>query len=100
MDGPSLTGNAMPLTGISGTTYQACLLDTNALSDMAKRPAVEGYGYFERFPPSRYAPCLSVYSLFEIRRHSKVYASFLKLFSQIPLFLLLPYRSILQAEMQ
>lgn len=90
----------MPLTGPSGTVYRACQLDTNALSEMAKRPAVEGIGYLERFPPDRYVPCMSVYSLFEIRRHSRVYSGFLEFFRNIPIVLLLPYRSIVWAELR
>ena len=58
----------MTWTAALENVYKLCLLDTNAISDIVKRPEIEGRGFILTFPPSIYAPCLTVYSLIELRR--------------------------------
>jgi hypothetical protein len=89
----------MPWTAQSGNTYRLCLLDTNALSEIVKRPSVEGRGFLDRFGPDSFVPCFTPYNLFELRRHSTVYEKFLAFFAIYPAFLTTPYQYILKAEM-
>jgi hypothetical protein len=82
----------------SGTNYKTSLLDTNAISEISKRPAVYGRGFIERFPPGLYAPCFTPYSLIELRRRQDVYAKFLDFFGLYPCFITKPHNDIVEAE--
>ncbi len=88
----------MPITLPNGSTYKLCLLDTNALSEIVKQPSNEGRGYIERFPPSEYVPCFTVYNLFEIRSVSEVFRKFVAFFQIYPSFLARPFQQILDTE--
>jgi hypothetical protein len=88
----------MPWTAQSGNTYQLVLLDTNALSDIAKNKKKEGLRFVTEFDAGGYAPCFTSYSLIEIRRNEEAYKSFLKLFSVYPIFILKPHSVILEDE--
>jgi hypothetical protein len=91
-------GNNMPWTAQSGNTYQLVLLDTNALSDIAKNKKKVGLRFVTEFDAGGYAPCFTIYSLIEIRRNEEAYKSFLKLFSVYPIFILKPHSVILEDE--
>lgn len=82
----------------SGKVYQLCLLDTNALSEIVKHPTVEGRGFVQRFPPSEWVPCWTVYNLVELRRSSRAYQPWLSFFGVYPSFLLKPENQILDDE--
>jgi len=88
----------MPWTAQSGNTYQLVLLDTNALSDIAKSKKKEGLRFVTEFDAGGYAPCFTSYSLIEIRRNEEAYKSFLKFFSVYPIFMLKPHSVILEDE--
>ncbi len=88
----------MPITLPNGSTYKLCLLDTNALSEIVKRPSNEGRGFVEQFPPSEFVPCFSVYNLFELRRQPEVFHKFIKFFGIYPSFISKPFQDILKAE--
>jgi hypothetical protein len=88
----------MPWTAASANSYRLCLLDTNALSEIVKRPAVESRGFMERFPPEDYAPCFTVYSVIELRRSPVVYQKFLEFFSIYPKFMITLYNHIFESE--
>ncbi len=88
----------MPITLPNGSKYKLCLLDTNALSEIVKRPTNEGRGYIERFFLSEYVPCFTVYNLIEIRRHPDVYRKFLAFFKVYPSFITKPLPQILEVE--
>jgi hypothetical protein len=88
----------MPWTAQSGNTYQLVLLDTNALSDIAKNKKKVGLRFVTEFDAGGYAPCFTIYSLIEIRRNEEAYKSFLKLFSVYPIFILKPHSVILEDE--
>ena len=78
----------MPWIAKSGKSYQLCLLDTNAISEILKNKNYEGKHFIERFPPTDFAPCFSFYNLIELRRSKDVYTKFLSFFSIYPIFLL------------
>lgn len=88
----------MPITLPNGSIYKLCLLDTNALSEIVKQPSNEGRGYIERFPPSEYVPCFTVYNLFEIRRVPETFRKFVAFFRIYPSLLARPFQQILDAE--
>ncbi len=78
----------MPWIAKSGKSYQLCLLDTNAISEILINKNYEGKHFIERFPPTAYVPCFSIYNLIELRRSRDVYQNFLSFFSIYPIFLL------------
>ncbi|MDL1875177.1 hypothetical protein FBQ85_08405 [Cytophagia bacterium CHB2] len=88
----------MPITLPNGSKYELCLLDTNALSEIVKRPANEGRGYIERFPPDKYIPCFTAYNLIELRRRPNVFQKFINFFGVYPSFIAKPLQFILDAE--
>lgn len=88
----------MTWTAKSGNTYKLCLLDTNVLSEIVKRPNIEGKGFIERFGPSAFAPCFSVYNLIELRRKQELFQAFVEFFANYPCFLLKPHQLILNEE--
>ena len=88
----------MPWTAASGKTYKLCLLDTNALSEIVKRPGREGRYFVEHFGPEKHVPCFTAYSLVELRRRPDVYRRFIGMFSKYPFFLLKLWEDILAEE--
>ncbi len=85
----------------SGTEYRLCLLDTNALSNIVEHRDTFGHAFIERFPPSDWAPCWTIYNVIELRRapeHLRLYDAWLDFFSRYPSFLLEPYSRIVAAE--
>ena len=88
----------MTWTADSGNTNKLCLLDTNALSEIIKHPKSEGRGFVERFGPSTFAPCFTVYNLIELRRKQSLFNSFVEFFAKYPCFLLKPQQMILADE--
>jgi hypothetical protein len=90
----------MPVKLPNGSRYKLCLLDTNALSEIVKRPTNEGRGFVERFPPSEFVPCFTVYNLFELRRQPDVFRKFVKFFGNYPSFISKPFQHILEAEIE
>lgn len=77
----------MPWIAQSGKSYNLCLLDTNAISEILKNNELEGKNFIERFPPTDFAPCFSFYNLIELRRSKNIYQKFLTFFSDYPVFL-------------
>ncbi len=90
----------MPWTSPTGNTYKLCLLDTNAISEIVKHPSREGRGFIIKYPPSSYAPCLTIYNLIELRRNQNVFNQYVNFFSIYPHFLLKPFLFILEEEVE
>lgn len=88
----------MPWITPNGKTYKYCLLDTNIISEIVKNPEIEGKGFLTRFPSAAYVPCMSAYSLIELRRNGPVYTSFIEMFSIIPFFITKTLNVILEEE--
>jgi len=88
----------MPWIAESGNSYNLCLLDTNALSEIVKHPEDEGRGFKQNFSPSSNAPCFTVYNLFELRRKPDLFKAFVAFFRIYPCFLLKPHPMILDEE--
>ena len=69
---------------LNGNTYKLCLIDTNVVSEMMKRPNPLMRHFFERMPPSEYIPCFSLFTILELRERDDVYQRFLEMFSKFP----------------
>ncbi len=86
----------MSLKSPTGNTYNLCLLDTNVISEIIKRPRVEGRGYFERFYKN-FITCFTVYSLIELRRNTALFKDFVNWFA-MPCCILKPVQILLEDE--
>lgn len=84
---------------LNGTEYRLCLLDTNAVSEMVKHP--ESLGNFLAWSLGEqpvFIPCLSPFTLLELRRNSEVYARFTERFGPLPCVLLKSHEQLLEEE--
>lgn len=90
----------MPWSGASGQTYDLTLLDTNALSEIVKRPEQERLGFLKFLGSRSIAPCFTPYNLAELYQAPEVLERFLDLFSEIPVFMTYPWEMVLDREMQ
>ena len=85
-------------TAGSGARPALCLLDTNAVSCIVKRPTVEGRGFVARFGPAGWAPCFSVYTVFELSQSATAFDAFVEFFADYPCFLLKPWSALAVSE--
>lgn len=69
---------------LNGHIYKLCLIDTNVVSEMMKRPDPVMRHFFERMPLSEYIPCFSLFTILELREREDVYQRFLEMFSKFP----------------
>ena len=87
-------------TAPSGRTYRLLLLDTNALSEVVKRPDVERLGLLTIVASEPAAPCFTPYSLAELYDAPDVFEAFIDLFSQVPAFVTKPWTMIVEEELE
>src|SRR5215217_6454008 len=73
---------------LNGNTYKLCLIDTNAASEMVKRPDPIMRHFFEAIKPNEYIPCFSVFTILELREREDIYKRFLETFSIFPVLFL------------
>lgn len=90
----------MPWTAASGRTYRLALLDTNALSEIVKRPRVEGAAFVQLFISDAIVPCFTPYSLAELHAAEPLFAAFLEFFGIIPIVVTKPWELILDEEVR
>lgn len=90
----------MSFTFPNGSQYNLILLDTNALSEISKNIRDARCGFMNRFPQNEYAPCFSLYSLFELRKADKAYEAFVEFFSTYPCLILQPYKNTVLEEIK
>jgi hypothetical protein len=85
---------------INGKNYRLVLLDTNALSEFAKHD--ESFRQFLTWSSAQpmFVPCLSLFSLLEIRRRPDVYARFKELFRVVPCMLVKSHEQLLEDEVR
>jgi hypothetical protein len=83
---------------IRGDEYRLVLLDTNALSEFAKRG--EGFRHFLMWSSAQpiYIPCFSLFSVLEMRRRPDVYGRFKELFRVMPCMLVKSHEQLLDDE--
>ncbi len=85
---------------LSGNRYRLCLLDTNAVSEMAKRPDTE-FRHFVTWAmggDTASISCFSLFTVLELRKRPDIYRMFLDLFDQLPCSLLMSHEQLLEAE--
>lgn len=80
--------------------YKLCLLDTNAISEILKNRQNERVNFFERFVAKNHIPCVTIWSILELRKSHDLYDSFLQIFSHFPFCLLKPYYKLLDEEIE
>lgn len=84
----------------SGNEYPICLLDTMAVSEMAKRPE----GLFRHFVEwshdgaEFFVPCFTVYTLMELRRKPDLFRTFIEQFENYPCGMLKGYMELMNEE--
>ncbi len=75
------------MKNINGTEYKLCLLDTCVLSELLKNPEKERKNFIKLFLDNYYVPCISIWSILEIRQAKKLFNQFLDFFSIFPFLL-------------
>ena len=85
---------------INGNDYRLVLLDTNALSEFAKRD--ESLHHFLTWSSAKpmFVPCFSLFSVLEMRRRLDVYARFQEVFRKLPCILLKSHEQLLAEEVR
>jgi hypothetical protein len=76
------------------------LLDTNAISEAAKNKQGEGKNLIRLMTTENIFPCVSIHSIFEIRKRLDVYEKFLDVFSLVPFLLLKTHQQIFEEEVK
>lgn len=85
---------------IGEKAYKLIMLDTNALREIVLNANNAGKGFLTKFfaESSEYAPCFSVFSVFELRPYQDIYEKFLNFFDVMSCMMFYPCRTILQQE--
>ncbi len=83
---------------INGHSYNLCLLDTNALSNLLKNKKEWISKINSRFDLSKTFICYSIFSLSELWYTPKLFKEYLNYFSDLPSAVLDGYESIFQKE--
>ncbi|MCJ7647684.1 MAG: hypothetical protein MUP85_03630 [Candidatus Lokiarchaeota archaeon] len=75
---------------MNGTSYRLGLLDTCILSKILTSPDYERQGFFKLFfdPSPIIIPCVTIWSVLELRQKSELYKNFIDFFSVIPFSML------------
>jgi len=83
---------------LNGNDYRLVLLDTNALSEFAKQG--ESFHHFLTWSSTHpmFVPCLSLFSVLEMRRRPDVYGRFKELFRVMPCMLMKSHEQLLEDE--
>jgi hypothetical protein len=83
------------------TDYRLCLLDTNAVSEMAKRPkTLRHFLTWALEVPPVFIPCFSLFTILELRRSNAVYAQFIEAFGPLPCMILKSHEQLLEEEVR
>jgi hypothetical protein len=86
---------------MNGTDYRLCLLDTNAISEMVKRPPVlRRFLAWAHENRPWFVPCFSPFTLLELRRSHVLYREFIERFGPIPCLLLKSHEQLLEDEVR
>lgn len=85
---------------LNGKKYGLCLIDTNAVSEMAKHPTREFRHFLEwsLIDKPTMIPCFSMFTIMELRRRQDVYKQFLERFSPFPSVILKSHEQLLTDE--
>jgi hypothetical protein len=72
------------MININGTDYKFCLIDTCVISELLKNPKKERENFINIFLSNQYIPCISIWSILEIRQKKDLFTKFLDFFSLFP----------------
>jgi hypothetical protein len=86
------------LIELNGNTYRLCLIDTNVVSEMLKRPQREFANFFTKYMTDGCIPCFSIWTLLELRESRDLLPTFLEYFSVIPCAILKSHEQLLHDE--
>lgn len=84
---------------IAGTTYRLVGLDTNVLSVMLKTRNIELRNFVNESLATNALPCISAWTLLELRKTPRLYEGFQEFFSVYPLVLIKPPNQLRDDEM-
>jgi hypothetical protein len=89
-----------PMIRGSEGEYPICLLDTMAVSEMAKRPEALFRHFVEwsHDGPEFVVPCFTVYTLMELRRKRDLFRTFIEQFENYPCGMLKGYAELMDEE--
>jgi hypothetical protein len=83
------------------TDYRLCLLDTNAVSEMVKRPkTLRHFLTWALGVSPKFIPCFSLFTILELRRSNAVYAQFIEGFGPLPCMILKSHEQLLEEEVR
>ncbi len=85
---------------INGNDYRLVLLDTNALSELAKQG--DSFRHFLTWSTAEpmFVACFSLFSVLEMRRRPDVYGRFKELFRVLPCMLVKSHEQLLEDEVR
>jgi hypothetical protein len=79
--------------------YRLCLLDTNAVSEMAKHDEVmRHFLTWSLSTPPFFIPCYSLFTVLEVRRSDEVYRKFIERFGPLPSMIVKSHEQLLEDE--
>lgn len=84
---------------LNGTVYSLALLDTGIVSEVIKDRAGERNALVRFMTGEDIIPCISIWSIMELRDRKDLYSQFLELFSVIPFLLVSSPYDLLQDEL-
>lgn len=83
---------------LNGKSYRLCLIDTNVVSEMLKRPQREFSNFLTKYITDHCIPCFSIWTILELRESRALFTPFLKYFSVIPCAILKSHEQLLADE--
>jgi hypothetical protein len=86
---------------VNGTDYRLCYLDTNAVSEMVKEPALlRHFVDWSLAKKPLFVPAFSPFTIIELRQNADVYQKFVDLFGIYPCEVLKGYEQLLEEEVR
>jgi len=83
---------------LNGSSYRLCLIDTNIVSEMLKRPQQEFANFLTKYVGAQCIPCFSIWTLLELRESRNLFPPFLEYFSVIPCAIIKSHEQLLEGE--
>lgn len=85
---------------VNGTTYNLGLLDTGVISELLKNRNEERLALTRLIIDRPMIPCISIWSILELRQTQQLYSKFIELFSVVPFILVRDPINLLQDEIK
>lgn len=89
------------MVNINGNDCRLCLVDTNIVSEMVKKPSREFNKFLEMtLLKNKTLPCFSLFTILELRKRKDVYKLFLEFFSFFPCVIAKAPEKLLSDELE